>query len=140
VRYWDTSALVPLLVDEETTHSLRALLRSDPSVTVWWGTGVECASAIARRSREAGGDPDLEHQARRALDHLATGWTEVIPSNAVRENAERLLYSYPLRAADAIQLGAAQLWSGISPVDKAFVCTDSRLRAAAAWAGFSVLP
>ena len=41
----------PLLVMEGATDPLEALYREDPHVCVWWGTVVECASAVARRER-----------------------------------------------------------------------------------------
>jgi len=52
VRFWDSSAVVPLLVAEAARARMLALLESDPVMVVWWGTPVECTSAIARRERE----------------------------------------------------------------------------------------
>jgi predicted nucleic acid-binding protein len=52
MRYWDASAIVPLLVDEPRTGRARDLRDEDTQVVVWWGTPVECASALARLRRE----------------------------------------------------------------------------------------
>ena len=51
MRFWDTSAIVPLLVAEEMTSAALGALREDAQMYVWWGTGVECVSAIARLER-----------------------------------------------------------------------------------------
>jgi hypothetical protein len=48
--------------------------------------------------------------ARRVLAAVAETWTELLPSEAVRASAERLLAVNPIRAADAFQLGAALAW------------------------------
>jgi hypothetical protein len=42
VRYWDTSAIVPLLVDEATSDAVKDAFEADPLVVTWWGTAVEC--------------------------------------------------------------------------------------------------
>ena len=52
MRFWDASAIVPLLVNEPTRKTLLGLLDGDSGMLVWWGTPVECTSAIARRERE----------------------------------------------------------------------------------------
>lgn len=57
----------------------------------------------------------------------------------VREHAERVIAAHPLRAADALQLGAALVAAGGSPVTLQFVTLDQRLAVAAAREGFPVL-
>ena len=56
MRFWDTSALVPLIVRETTTPKMLALLAEDPDITVSALTTVEILSALARRSRESADD------------------------------------------------------------------------------------
>ncbi len=53
MKFWDASAIVPLLVAEPTTRPLQALAGHDPDMLVWWGSGVECASALSRLERDA---------------------------------------------------------------------------------------
>ena len=53
MRFWDSSALLPLLVDEPARERLIALLEEDAEVLAWWGTPVEIASA----SRALRGNP-----------------------------------------------------------------------------------
>src|SRR5437763_11511491 len=52
VKFWDASALIPLLADEPTRERLLKILEADPEMLAWWGTPVEIASALARRERE----------------------------------------------------------------------------------------
>jgi uncharacterized protein len=140
VRFWDTSAVVPLLVTEATTPRVRRLLDADPGVVVWWSTRTEAVSALARQRRAGVLDPSQEVQARRVLDALATAWTEVSPSVPLRERTERLLGVHALSAADAFQLSAALVWSRGQTTRQAFVSFDDRLREAAGREGFLVLP
>ena len=140
MRFWDPSALIPLLLRESTTPSMRTLLEEDPDLAVWWGCRVECASAIARRVREGVLSSGAEAGARERLNRLSRDWHEVAPSERLRELAESSLRSHPLRAADALQLAAALRWSFGIPVHHGFVCLDDRLREAARAEGFSVLP
>jgi hypothetical protein len=81
-----------------------------------------------------------EDQARRLLGQLAEEWTEVEPSREVREHAGRVLLLHPLRAADAVQLASALLWTRGRPAGHDLVCLDDRLREAATREGFTVLP
>ncbi|MFN8640505.1 MAG: hypothetical protein U0802_02130 [Candidatus Binatia bacterium] len=67
---------------------------------------------------------------------LAGAWSEVLPSEAVRERGERLLSVHPLRAADAFQLAAALVWSRGATTTHAVVSFDERLRDAAHREGF----
>ncbi|MBM3853603.1 MAG: type II toxin-antitoxin system VapC family toxin [Verrucomicrobia bacterium] len=52
MTFWDSSAVVPLLVSEPATARRESQSRADPSIVVWWGTPVECASALQRLVRE----------------------------------------------------------------------------------------
>ena len=107
MRFWDASAVVPLLIAEPTTAAMQALAADDPAMLVWWATEVECASALARLEREGGLDASAVVPAFNRLKQLAGGWHEVDPSDAVRETAVRLLRVHSLRTADALQLAAA---------------------------------
>ena len=49
MRFWDSSAIVPLLVVEEASRRLQSLAAQDSTMLVWWASAVECVSALARR-------------------------------------------------------------------------------------------
>ena len=139
MRYWDASALVPLVIGEAATERSRAWLREDPFVATWAWTRVELASAVERRARQG----EISRSQRRAcLDRfsaMAERWDEVSDFHAVRARALALLARHPLRAADAAQLGAALLAAEDAPASLTFVCLDEGLAAAADREGFRVL-
>jgi uncharacterized protein len=136
VIFWDTSAIAPLLVEEASSPSVRALMRADSETVVWWGLPVECLSALARRERAGDLTPVGGDQARAVLQALAGTWVEVAASESVRNHATRLLRRHPLRAADALALGAALVWSEGTPEQRQFASLDERLSAAARREGF----
>ncbi len=140
MRFWDTSAIVPLCVSEPMSRKVTRLLKDDEAMAVWWATRVECTSALARRFREGSLDANGLSQATTVLDSIVDKWTEVQPVAAIRDVAERLLRVHPLRAADALQLAAALIWAGKSPRDCAIVCLDQVIRDVAVREGFIVVP
>jgi predicted nucleic acid-binding protein len=139
VKFWDASAIVPLLVKEVTTSSLQALARRDSDMLAWWGSQVECASAVARLERDALLDRKGAALAFDRLSRLADGWHEIEPNEIVRENAVRFLRVHPLRAADALQLAAAFLAAERRPSSLEVVTLDERLADAARKEGFDVI-
>ena len=139
MRFWDSSALVGLLVDERSTSALRRELDSDPDQTVWCLSPVEIASALARRLRE-GFASAQEDRFRSEWRELADYWREVASIETVRARAFRLLNVHALRAGDALQLGSALIACEDRPDTLPFVCLDDRLRDAARREGFPVIP
>ena len=84
MKFWDASAILPLLVAENTTRSLQALANRDSDLLVWWGSQVECVSALARLERSALLDRNGAALAFDRLKQLADGWHEIEPSELVR--------------------------------------------------------
>lgn len=140
MKFWDSSALVPLLLEEPRSGLLREIAAADGSLAVWWASAVECCSAVGRLRREGIITVPEEDGVRGALDALAGCWTEIEPTADLRRVAKRLLLNHNLRAADALQLAAALAWAGGRVAGQEFVCLDDRLRQAARNEGFSVLP
>ena len=138
--FWDASAIIPLCIDEPLTKTARRALTDDPAMAVWWGSPVECASAFARLRRGRAITTDEEAELRQLLALLSESWTEVMPSNDIRDLAKRILSIHPLSAADALQLAAALLWAGKTPSGQRFACLDLKLREAAQKEGFSLWP
>lgn len=139
MRFWDSSAVVPLILEEAATGRLRDLYTGDRDMLVWWGTPIECHSGLACRERGGLIPNDVRTDADRALRELSLHWTEVEPVAPVREVAIRLLGVHDLRAADALQLAAAVLSRSEEPRLLEFVCLDRRLAAAASKEGMVVL-
>ncbi len=140
MRFWDSSALVPLAVDEPHTRAMRALAERQPELIVWWASPVECASAFHRLRREGVFDQGRTQRALAVLADLLEGAHRVLPTEDVARRAMRLLAIHPLRAADALQLAAALVWCRDRPARAEFVCLDARLREAAAAEGLRLLP
>ena len=138
MRFWDSSALVPLLAEEPKTGPARALYLNDPDVAVWWATPVECASAIARLDRDGALPAASVAESFRRLDALSPSWIAVEPGEEIRETARRLLRVHPLRAADALQLAAAFTAAERRPPTLTVVTLDDRLRETAVREGFVV--
>ena len=138
--FWDSSAVVPLLLPDVRSAEIATLLRSDAEPALWWVSPVECQSALYRRHREGVLPPTALAQALERLKALMADVDVVAPAPPLRERAGRLLAGHPLRAADALQLAAALLWCNESPQGDAFVCLDERLAEAARREGFTVLP
>lgn len=148
MKFWDSSAVVPLLVSENgaeaaspprATEQLVRVLSEDPQMHVWWGTEVECASTLARLERE-GVEPAIVEGALSRLTMLRDDWNEIAPLSAIRLTAKRFLRLHPLRADDALQLAAAFALSDGDPGSVTFVSLDDRLRRAARLEGFALLP
>jgi predicted nucleic acid-binding protein len=139
MRFWDSSALVPLLIEEPESAEMIRLLKADDEIALWWGTPTECWSALARREREAGWPPATTEQALDNLQKLMTRAHEVLPTAAVRACSRRLLFTHALRAADALQLAAAVVLGAIEVAELEFVTLDDALAQAARREGFRVV-
>ena len=139
MRFWDASALVPTFIEESSTTDVQSWQAADPGITIWMMTRVEVISAIARKKRE---QPDLValwNRAVRDVNEMALRWVEIWDAAATRIHAERIVMDYPLRAADALQLGAALIAADGDPQSIELVTLDRRLADAARREGFPVL-
>ncbi len=139
MKYWDSSALVALLVDEPQSAERRATIRRDPVIVTWWGSRIECASALNRLERECRFEGDGLDRSMDQLGRLAASWLEIEPLEQVRKRAMRLLRLHPLRAADALQLAAALMAADEDPQRLDLVSSGERLSRAAHREGFTVL-
>lgn len=139
MKFWDSSALVPLIIEEPTSPTCRQLLRTDPAQIVFCFTRTEILSALWRRRRAGRLDDNDMTTVEARLDKLSARWTEVISVVEVRGAAERLLRTHPLRAADSLQLGACIAVFGSQRRDREFVVLDDLLAEAARQEGFKVV-
>jgi predicted nucleic acid-binding protein len=139
VKFWDSSAIVPLIIEERQSKACRQLLRTDPTQLVFCFTRTEILSAIWRKHREGLLNVADVQAAEDRLDKLADRWTEVDSVTPVRDAAEKLLRAHPLRAADSLQLGACVAIFGTRRRDREFVVLDDLLAEAARQEGFKVI-
>ena len=140
MRYWDSSAVLSLLLSETGASTMQRVLNSDPDIVTWWATRVECVSALARRARSGESSPELLGAARLRFEQLAAVWREIEPNESLRASALALLERHQLRAADALQLAAAMVARDRGNSEFAFVTLDLRLAEAASAEAFVVLP
>jgi uncharacterized protein len=139
VKFWDASAIVPLLIMETSSQRLQSLAAKETAMLAWWGSEVECVSALARRERDGALDGRAMTIALRRLRQLADAWHEIDPSDTIRETAKRFLRVHPLRAADALQLAAAFAAAEQQPGSLEIVTLDDRLADAARKEGFAIV-
>lgn len=138
MKFWDTSALLPLFVDEPATESCVALLSSDPSVIVWEGTSVELLSALSRYRRHSSGFDDLWPSVRHEVLQRWVSWSRVADLAKAALRAQRLVNVHPLKAGDAFQLAAALVACEDQPQRIDVVTRDQTLAGAARLEGFQV--
>ena len=140
MRFWDSSAIVPLVCREAESTQCRSWLRADAVVLVWAFAAAEVISALARKRRDGALDLRMFAAAKRRLATIERGWNEVTHYDAVRARARRLVEVHPLSAVDALHLAAALIAVEDRPSSVGFVTFDRRLNAAADSEGFQVLP
>ena len=139
MKFWDASAIVPLVVEDPFRDRMLSVLEADPAIAVWWAASVEIASAIARRERDETLSLLDATTALQRLRALERSWHQVVPGDALRKTAQRLLRVHPLRASDSLQLAAALVIARDDPGTLEFVCLDQRLADAARKEGLNVL-
>jgi predicted nucleic acid-binding protein len=140
VRFWDSSALVPLVVRQPASAQVEGWLGDDRSVVTWTLTPVELVSALRRLVREGALPERAARDAEEVTAELVGRVHVVADVERVKAIATRLLRVHTLRAGDALQLAAALVWTDGHP-DRAVLHTfDRRLADAAAREGFRVIP
>jgi len=138
MRFWDSSAVVPLLVEQETSSRVAAWVAADEAIVLWTLTPVEVVSALRRLVREKAVDEEVARLAEARMEEIVRAGHVVIDVEPVKSLATRLLRLHPLRAFDALQLGAALHWAEGYPQGRTLHTLDSRLALAAQREGFLV--
>lgn len=139
MRFWDSSAVVPLLVEQAASSRAAGWIAEDERIVLWTLTPVEVVSALRRLVRGEALDERAARLAERRIDDLVDASDVVVDIEAVKSLATRLLRLHPLRAFDALQLGAALHWAEGQPRDRTLHTLDSRLATAAEREGFTVV-
>jgi predicted nucleic acid-binding protein len=140
MKFWDSSALFSLMVEDGHSPRALAILQRDSAIVSSFITPVEVNCSIWRR-RHAN---TLDSEAHRAADalfaELSLEWIIIGNVDDVIETALSVASRHALRSGDAIQLAAAIVAS--MHLDNArldFVTFDNRLATAARAEGFAVL-
>lgn len=137
--FWDSSAILPLLINEIHSDRQTKLFEEKGEILIWTLTPVEVVSALARLVRERKLDTEGFEKTVQAFHVLAKNLRLVKDVESVKVRAFRLLPHHHLRAADAMQLAAALIGCADQPSGHRFVTFDGRLAAAARAEGFEVL-
>lgn len=140
MRFWDSSALVPLFIEEPTTAELRSWVEDDLDICVWAMSDVEVRSALSRRARNGGVSWREVQELGQRLDAFMKRIHVMSLLDTVKKRAKRLLAVHDLRAADALQLAAALATCDDDPAGYEFLTLDQRLGDAARREGFTVRP
>jgi predicted nucleic acid-binding protein len=138
VRFWDSSAVVPLLVRQPQSPRIDEWWSQDNDAVLWTLTPVEVTSALWRLVRDRSvSEAEAQIAEARALEFAAASRV-VIDVEGVKELACRSLRLHSLTGADACQLAAALVWAGGRPHGKTLLTLDDRLAASARREGFDV--
>ena len=140
MRFWDSSALVPLVVRQAGSADVEGWIVEDPEVVVWTLTVVEIVSALRRLVRDAALSERVATAAESTAGAILERTHVVADVDRVKAVAVRLLRVHPLRGADALQLGAALVWADGAPSGLGMHTLDRRLALAAEREGFRVVP
>lgn len=139
MRYWDSSALIPLFIAERGSAHVREIHAQDPAIITWWGTPIECVSGFARLERGGTLTTSQLRDAIMRMRRAQIAWTEVEASKELREHAMRMLRVHALRAGDAMQIGAATVAAQFQANLVEFVTLDRNQTTAAEKEGFRVI-
>ena len=140
MRFWDSSAVVPLLIEQEPSSRAAAWVARDDAMVVWTLTPVEVVSALRRLVRDQTLDEAIARSAEVRMEEIVRTCHVIIDVEPVKSLATRLLRLHALRAADALQLGAALHWTEGHPQGRTLHTLGSRLALAAQREGFVVPP
>lgn len=140
MRFWDSSAIIPLVVKEAHSEYCIQAYRADCDMLIWTLSKVEIFSALCRRLRDGALGPEAFDAASRRMNALFETIYEVSAIQRVKDRAIRLLRIHPLRAADALQLAAVMVATEENAQRLPLMCFDDRLTAAARLEGFAVNP
>ena len=138
MRFWDSSAIIPLLVRQPGSTRADEWLAQDADTVLWTMTPVEITSALWRLVREGSVSESEAQLADARAQEFSDASRVVTDAEGVKELARRSLRLHSLRAADACQLAAALVWSGGRPQGKTLLTFDQRLAASARREGFDV--
>jgi len=135
IAYFDTSALVPLIVEEPSTPDCQRIWNEASRAVSVRLLYAEASAALARAHRMTRLTTTQLDEALAALDDIVTELDHVEITDQLVRAAGALARSHGLRGYDAVHLGAGL---SVADDDVVFVTGDSNLAAAAQTLGIAV--
>jgi uncharacterized protein with PIN domain len=139
MQFWDTSALIPLMIEEAASGLMRGFLAEDGAIGVSAITPLEITSTLWRRRHAGLLTIEAHHQADVIFAELSARWSLMAQNTLILRAALDVVTRHPLRTLDAMQLGAAMVMTD-TPAFLTIVTLDQDLAAAARDEGFTVIP
>jgi predicted nucleic acid-binding protein len=136
LAFWDSSALLKLLVEEQGTDVAVALWDGATAVVACRLAVPEVSAALAAAERSGRIDPERRRVAAREWQRYLAALDILEVTPAVGDHATDLAVAHPLSGADAVHLAAA-----LALPDRALVVAtwDRRLASAASAEGLDVV-
>lgn len=131
ILFCDTSALVKLYVQEDSSEVMQAAAESAAGVAVCRIAWAEMMAALARRGRENPGDSAVIDAVRNRLRNDWDDYVVMEITQSLVELAGDYADTFALRGYDSVQLAAACLLHEASGDNLQFACFDARLNKAA---------
>lgn len=138
MNYWDSSAIIPLIIAEPKTEKVTEFWEKNNFNTTWTLTSVEVMSTLARLRRMGSLNDLLYENASKEWRKIQIMFEVIKDVEKVKVKAEHLVRIHPLKAADALQLASAMLIAEREPATCDFVTLDEQLGRAASLEGFTV--
>jgi hypothetical protein len=136
IVYFDSSAFVKLVVDEEGSELAAALWDGCDAAVSSRLAYPEVRAALAAAGRNHRLDPDAQRRAEVAWEEFWSATRAVELTETITAHAGDLAGKHALRGADAVHLASA-LAIGDDPL---FAVWDQRLRSGAETIGINVAP
>lgn len=136
--FWDSSAIVALLLYEKETERIRSFLEQSEELSAYISviTPLEIASAIVRKIQDGAITLKQADLARLIISEFRKEVYLVFADQNVLDIALHLQKIYSLKVADAIQLASARVGTE-NPSVVNFLSLDEKLNNAARLEGFN---
>lgn len=135
ITYFDTSSVVPLIVNEASTELCSRMWNDSSRVVCARLLYPEARAALARAERMGRLDPRQLRAAVAELDSIVSEVDHIEVTAELAREAGELAEAHGLRGYDAVHLAAA---AAVADGDLVLVTGDSDLASAAAMIGLAV--
>jgi predicted nucleic acid-binding protein len=140
ILFCDTSAVVKLYVQEESSGAVRAAVEGAAVIAVCRIAWAEAMAAFARRVRECPADADAMEAVRARWRASWGDYAIVEVTQSLVELAGDYADAFALRGYDSVQLAAAHTLREAASAQVQFACFDARMNRAARILGLELIP